>query len=189
MLAWQTAHFDEPVDHIIVVLQTQGAAIPAEGDNAEINIRSEAAVERDFELAVCASRLQAREIEVVVNCKPGAGLVGKLDSFRQQICNLAGVGRLEIGEESPRPEGSVAAGLTELELYVPLKGIIDIESEKSRLSKGVDKLSIDLEKIEARLGDDRFLSKAPADVIDRERERFSEMSERMQRLKKILEDL
>ena len=132
---------------------------------------------------------QTQKIEVVVNCKPGIGLTGKLEDFRGQICNLAGIGRLEIGEESPRPEGSVAASLAELELYVPLKGIIYIESEKSRLSKGIDKLSGDLKKIEARLGDDRFISKAPADVIEREKERFAEMSERMRRMKKILEDL
>ena len=132
---------------------------------------------------------QTQHIEVVLNCRSGIGLTDKLESFRGQICNLAGIDRLEIGEGSARPEGSAAAGLAELELYVPLKGIIDIESEKSRLSKGIDKLSSDLKKIEARLGDDRFLSKAPADVIEREKERLAEMRERMRRMKKILEDL
>ncbi len=132
---------------------------------------------------------QTQQIEVVLNCKPGIGLTGKLEGYRRQICDLSGIGRLEIGEESPRPDGSAAAGLAELEIYVPLKGIIDIESEKSRLGKGIDKLSADIEKIEARLKDDRFLSKAPADVVERERERFEEMSEKMLRLKKILEDL
>jgi valyl-tRNA synthetase len=130
-----------------------------------------------------------QKIDAVLSCKTGAGLPDKLEVFRDQICNLAGVGRLEMTEGAARPDGSAAAGLTELEIYVPLKGIIDIESERSRLRKGLDKLSSDLGKIEKRLGDDRFLSKAPADVIERERERFDEMGERMRRLKAILEDL
>ena len=131
----------------------------------------------------------AQEVNVIVNCAKGMGYVNKLELFRDQIAHLARVGELEIGEALPKPAGSAAKGLVSLEIYMPLKGIIDIEAEKGRLGKGIDKLAADRRKIEARLSDERFLAKAPADVVERERERCRDMGDRMQRMKKILEDL
>lgn len=131
----------------------------------------------------------ALEVDVIVSCAEGKGYVNKLESFRDQVTRLARVGVLSIGEALPKPEGSAATGLVSLEIYMPLKGIIDIEAEKERLVKGLDKLTADRRKIEARLGDESFLAKAPADVVERERERFRDMEDRMQRMQKILEDL
>jgi valyl-tRNA synthetase len=131
----------------------------------------------------------ARDIDVIVNCAKEKGYADKLESFRDQLAHMARIGELVIGEAVPKPEGSAATGLVSLEIYIPLKGVIDIEAERERLAKGLDKLASDREKIEARLSDQRFLAKAPADVVEREKERFREMDERMKRMQKILEDL
>ena len=131
----------------------------------------------------------AKEVSVILSCAKGKGYVDKLELFRGQIERLARLSDLRIGEALPKPEGSAATGLASVEIYMPLGGIVDIEAERERIGKGLEKLSLDIEKIEARLADARFLEKAPPDVVERERERFSEMGERMKRMKKILEDL
>jgi valyl-tRNA synthetase len=131
----------------------------------------------------------ARDVNVIVSCAKDKGYVDKLESFRDQFAHLARVGELEIGEALPKPEGSAATGLVSLEIYMPLKGVIDIEAEKERLGKGLEKLAADRMKIEARLNDEGFLAKAPADVVERERERFRDMDDKMKRMRKILEDL
>ena len=131
----------------------------------------------------------AREVDVIISCAKGKDYTGKLELFRGQLVHMARIGELEIGEALQKPEGSAATGLVSLEIYMPLKGVIDIEAEKERLGKGIEKLAGDSAKIEARLKDERFISKAPPDVVERERERFREMDERMSRMRKILEDL
>ncbi len=130
-----------------------------------------------------------RDVNVVISCEKGKGYIDKLELFREQFVHLARLGELEIGEALAKPEGSAATGLVSLEIYMPLKGVIDIEAEKERLGKTLEKLEADSGKIEARLSDGNFLGKAPPDVVERERERFREMEDRMKRTRKILEDL
>ncbi|HER43186.1 MAG TPA: valine--tRNA ligase, partial [Candidatus Eisenbacteria bacterium] len=131
----------------------------------------------------------SRDVSIIISCVKGKGYVDSLELFRDQVVHLARVGELEIGEALPKPEGCAATGLASLEIYMPLKGVIDIEAEKERLGKGLEKLEADRRKVEARLSDEGFLAKAPPDVVERERERFRDMDDRMRRTRKILEDL
>ncbi len=131
----------------------------------------------------------AREVDIFINHSNDNEYTNKLESFRGQLVRMARIGELVVGEALPRPEGSAATGLASLEIYLPLKGVIDIEAERERIGKGLEKLKGDREKIEARLNDKRFVSKVPPDVVEREKERFREMDERMRRMQKILEDL
>jgi len=131
----------------------------------------------------------SREVDAYINCEPGSGVKEKLDAFREKIDYLARVDNLEIGEGLSKPEGSAAAGLSFAEVYVPLKGVIDLDLERKRLEKELAKLDGDCGKIESRLGNEEFLKKAPPDVIESERSRLAEMKDRLTRLKKLLEDL
>lgn len=114
---------------------------------------------------------------------------GRLELFREQINHLARVEELEIAENAPRPEGSASAGLTGMEIYVPLKGIIDLDTERRRLRKDLDRISSECAIIEKRLDDERFLKRAPRDVVARERSRFEELSDRRSRLTRILKEI
>jgi valyl-tRNA synthetase len=102
---------------------------------------------------------------------------------------MARLERIEISDDAVKPAGSAAAGLTRLEIYLPLGGIVDLDSERERLGREIEKLIRDSAKIEERLGSGSFIERAPADVVQRERERLVEMSDRRGRLERILEDL
>ena len=130
-----------------------------------------------------------QEVTAVISTEEGKGLSESIGRFESQIRGMAGIGGLTVADGAAKPEGSAAAGLSHLEIYLPLGGIVDLGAEKERLGKEIEKLSFDTAKIGKRLEDEKFTQRAPADVVDRERERFGEMEDRRRRLERILEDL
>jgi valyl-tRNA synthetase len=128
-------------------------------------------------------------VSIVINCEKGRGLPGRLERFLGQIELLGKVNDLTVAEGAAKPPGSVGAALTSVEIYMPLRGIIDVDAEKRRLGKELEKLERECEKVEGRLGDPRFIEKAPPDVVEQERNRYNEMYDKKRRVARILEDL
>ncbi|MBN2072102.1 MAG: valine--tRNA ligase [Candidatus Krumholzibacteriota bacterium] len=130
-----------------------------------------------------------QEVKVIINCEQGKSLPEKLSRFSSQIALMTTAGSLHIAEGAEKPGASAAAGHASIEIYLPLEGIIDIEAEKARIEKELGKLAIECDKIGARLSGGGFAKKAPAEVVEREKTRFEEMSDKRSRLERILEDL
>ena len=128
-------------------------------------------------------------VPAIVSCEGGRGLDRRLERFREPIRLLAKTADLVIGEGLPKPPGSAAAGLAGADIYVPLVGLVDIEVEKSRISRELEKISRERDKIASRLADARFVEKAPPAVVAEERRRHDDMSDRRARIARILEDL
>lgn len=131
----------------------------------------------------------SRKVNAIVSCESGSPCRSRLTDFHDQICLLANVDSLEITEGVNKPPGAAAAGLASLEIYLPLEGVIDLEVERKRLRRDLERIQREYEKLDKRLHDKRFLERAPRDVIDREKARFAEFTDRMKRIRKIMEDL
>ena len=84
------------------------------------------------------------------------------------------------------PEGSVQDALGETSLILPLAGVIDFGQERARLSKEAGKLEAELNKFDAKLGNESFLAKAPEAVINEQRERRDETSRLLGKLEDAL---
>ena len=69
---------------------------------------------------------------------------------------------------------------------VPLGGVVDLEREKQRLSEELEKMTDNLQRLTARLSDERFLAKAPEEVVERERERLGSTESRRARVAETL---
>ena len=72
---------------------------------------------------------------------------------------------------------------------VPLGGLVDLGQESERLSKEMDQIDANRERLSSRLKDESFLAKAPDEVVDRERERLGNMEERRARIVEVLSRL
>ena len=72
------------------------------------------------------------------------------------------------------------------ELFLPLEGLVDVEAERSRISKELEKIAKEISKSEAKLGNPGFVDRAPAAVVDQERERLNEWISRRERLTNML---
>jgi len=84
-------------------------------------------------------------------------------------------------------ENSVVSVLKETEVIVPMASMVDLETERRRLQKEIERSQVEATRLEARLNDKVFLRKAPAAVIDKERDRLAERKDRLERLKQQLD--
>jgi valyl-tRNA synthetase len=76
-----------------------------------------------------------------------------------------------------------------VEIYVKLAGLIDREKELTRLNKEHEKLTLELEKIRARLAEEKFLTKATAESISKEQARAQEFSAKIELITERLRNL
>ena len=95
------------------------------------------------------------------------------------LARLESITVLPTGEEAPE---SALALVDHLEIRVPMAGLIDKEAELGRLDKERKRLADELSRTEGKLANDNFLNRAPADVVQRERDKLSEARSALERL-------
>ncbi len=86
---------------------------------------------------------------------------------------------LEPGQEPPE---SALALVGEMQVLIPMAGLIDKEAELKRLDKEITRLEGDAARTQAKLGNPSFVDKAPAAVVDKERERMAESRAAIEKL-------
>ena len=100
-------------------------------------------------------------------------------TFIETLAKLETVEWLESGDEAPE---SATALIGEMQILIPLAGLIDKEAELARLEKEIGKLKVNIDKGKAKLGNPGFVDKAPPAVVDKERARVDELSVALQQL-------
>jgi valyl-tRNA synthetase len=95
------------------------------------------------------------------------------------------VGRVEsitvLANDSEAPAAATAL-LGDLQLLVPMKGVIDVDAERARLEKQMDKARADLKRTTGKLANEKFVNNAPTDVVTQERERAAEFEKTITQL-------
>ena len=108
-----------------------------------------------------------------------------LQSQKQILASLSGLDELQLTIQeslSAKPNNSIALVVGAVEIYIPLAGMVDLASEKSRLEKELKDTEAQIDRLEKLLASD-FANKAPASVVDKEREKLSAFKETTQKLK------
>ncbi|HYF90044.1 valine--tRNA ligase [Azospirillum sp.] len=119
---------------------------------------------------------------------PNAVSLKRLDTHRDLILRMARLSSVEP-LQGDVPKSSVQAVLDETTLVLPLEGIVDLDKEKARLSKEIDKLAGEIKKIDAKLSNEQFVAKAPEEVIEEQRDRREAADRARDKLQKALEML
>lgn len=112
-----------------------------------------------------------------------------IERYTTYFKRLAKVDNIEVGLQLPKPKASIAAVVRNLEIFLPLKGIIDLEAEKARLSKQIEKLEKELQNVKKKLDNPHFLANAKPEIVENERKRFEEVNTKLSLTKELLEDL
>ena len=105
---------------------------------------------------------------------------------------LQRVGRVEtiaLLAEGEEPPAAATALLGDMRLLVPMKGLIDVDAERARLNKQVDKVRAELAKANGKLGNEKFVNNAPPAVVAQERDRVTEFEKTLSQLQEQLEKL
>jgi valyl-tRNA synthetase len=105
------------------------------------------------------------------------------------ILALTRVEELRIDTEGERPKGAASYIFNEIEIYVPLAGLVDVEQELTKLGKEKEKVVVQLKKVESKLGNSKFLDNAPQDVIEGEKEKQVTLSAKLEKIEESIERL
>ena len=101
----------------------------------------------------------------------GRKLFKKYHSMLMTLCKLTHIHFMEKGEEASHCASAIAGNI---ELLIPMAGLINKESELARLDKELSKLAKDIALAEGKLSNPKFTDKAPADIIAKEQEKLAQ---------------
>ena len=105
------------------------------------------------------------------------------------ITKLARTSEIIIGQEIDVPKNSSSSIKPSLEIYVPLKGIIDVDAEISRLNKEFSKAEKDLTFVKKKLANVEFMKKAPEAVVEECRAKHHEYLDKIQAIEENIDKL
>jgi valyl-tRNA synthetase len=156
------------------------------GDARAVDAEAEARMQllRDVVVAV-------RNVRAAYRVNPGARIpvrvrapepsAALLREAADGVLRLAGAATLDVGPAVAREKGSAATPIGEIEVIVPLAGVVDVDAERARVDRERQKVEKELGEVAAKLGNEGFVAKAKPEVVARERERHARLeSERAQ---------
>jgi valyl-tRNA synthetase len=149
----------------------------------EAKIDTQAIENVDWLMAVI---LGVRRIRGEMNIPPSKPLLVLLQNGSQQDAQRLEINRIYLqklarldsitwlGAEDVAPEAAIAL-VGELQILIPMAGLIDKAAELARLDKEIQKIRADLPRVEGKLNNPAFVDKAPADVLEKERAKLADM--------------
>ncbi|HRZ27122.1 MAG TPA: valine--tRNA ligase [Spirochaetota bacterium] len=158
---------------------------PAESEEAEIfkeivykirNVRGEMNVPPDKKATAIFKSRSAKVAAII-------------ERESAHIRALAKVEKITLDAAYAPDRTDAVAVMNDLEIFLPLRDLIDLDKEKARLSKEIDRVSADLDRVEKKLGDESFTGKAPAKVVQKEKEKREELSGILSKLRESLAKL
>ena len=140
------------------------------------NIRAEANINPGKAVPALIKTADPEEMKILTQNKAFLMKLAKLES-------------LDFGVEIVKPELSGVRVVGKSELIVPLLGLLDLKAEKEKIMIQIAKLEQGLASCERKLADERFVSKAPAQVIEREKVNQVDYQHKIEKLKENLAHL
>ncbi|MFD3281967.1 valine--tRNA ligase [Alteromonas macleodii] len=107
-------------------------------------------------------------------------------AFLDKLSKLETVTILKDGEEAP---ASATALVGEMEILIPMAGLIDKDAELARITKAMEKIEKDVSRTRGKLGNEKFVSNAPEAVIEKERAKLEEGEKALAKLKEQFETI
>lgn len=161
-----TAYFDDTAETQMDILMDMVRGIR--------NVRNEYEVEpsRKFTILVSAGSHQ-----------------DTIESYSYVFSRLCNVPEVEILSSSDAPEEAASIVVSDVTVYLPLAGLIDIEAECARLNKELDNLQQQLARTDGMLNNENFVNRAREDVVQRERDRKAELEASITQIKERLAEL
>ena len=140
---------------------------------------------------------EVRSVRAEMNVPAGAKvplvIAGASEETKARVARheetMLRLARLEKFEFGKPPAGAVQIVLDEATLALPLAGIIDIDAESKRLKREIDKVGSEIKQLDAKLSNEKFVSRAPEHVVEEQRERKTEAEAMAAKLEQALKRL
>ncbi len=130
----------------------------------------------------------SKQIKLMLKAKDEETLavLQKNAAYIERFCNPES---LELSTDASAPEKAMTAVVTGVELFLPLAGLINIDEEIARLEKELDKWTKEVSRVQGKLSNERFVSKAPQKVVDEEKAKEQDYLEKQATVKARIEEL
>ncbi|MFE6167725.1 valine--tRNA ligase [Viridibacillus arvi] len=130
----------------------------------------------------------SKKVPLYVSAKDAATLAVLEDNkaYLEKFCNPE---PLTLGEGIEAPGQCMSAVVSGAELFLPLEGLIDVAAEIERLSHELEKWDKEVKRVQGKLNNERFVSKAPDDVVVAERAKEADYIEKYATVEKRINEL
>jgi valyl-tRNA synthetase len=164
------------------------AAAYPEGDDSLLNPGAEEELRLVMETITAIRNLRgemnvppASQVEVYLRIG-AASSQAALERHRQSLMLLSRLKELNT-DAAAIPAAAAKAVVDGVEIFMPLTGVIDFTEEDRRLAKEIEKIGKELAQAQRKLANEDFLAKAPAEVVQKEKERLQSWGEKLSKLK------
>ena len=110
--------------------------------------------------------------EIKIYCRGVQSKTAVMNNNKHHLLQLVNVKHIECGKDIEKPDQSATSVINNLEIFIPLKGLIDIDKELARLEIKLKDLKARLNNIKKKLDNENFVKKAPKDIIDHEQKKY-----------------
>ena len=164
------------------------------GDAAAIDAEAETEMNAVIELITKIRNIRAEmnistAIKFTVHIAASEGMQQVYGANEAQILKLAKAEKLVIADSLEVPRASAKAVTADASIAVPLKGLIDFEKERERLSNQIAKLTEEKTRLDGQLTNANFVDRAPAEKVQELRDRSTELETQVATLNNNLEAL
>lgn len=112
-----------------------------------------------------------------------------LESNLSLIKPLAHIEKIDRAHQNMDAKDMATAISGKFKIYIPLKGIVDLEKEKKRIKTEIENCRQTCENLSTRLKDENFLRRAPKEVVEKEKVRHEDLDSKIKELEKTLKEL
>lgn len=178
---WHSTRADRPSDLILAAWPDEVAGDAAAADEVNWAIKF-----------ITEIRSTRADMNVPAGAKATALVVGasddtksRLADFQDMICRLARLEKVEA-VATAETKGSAQLVVDEATVYLPLADLMDVDAEKARLAKNLEKLAKEAGAIKGRLSNPGFVAKAPEHVVAEAKAQVTDLEDQMEKLNAAL---
>ena len=121
------------------------------------------------------------EVDAVIIC-PDEKQAAIISEYSSAICSLSRTKEIAVSQSGDRPEGAASNIYTDIEIFVPLAGLIDTDKEIAKLTKDKEKTETQLKKVTGKLSNQKFLANAPDEIVEKEKGIERELSGKLAKI-------
>ena len=186
---WQKVPHSDELQSIMVAQWPEGDEAYISGD---IEARMTAIMEtiktvRNMRAEVGAAPSKKSELILSVADEALRAVFTENQAYLDKLASSEPITILPAG--AGKPENAMAGVVSGVEIYLPLKGLIDVEKETARLQKEQEKLQKEIKRLTGKLSNEGFLAKAPEQVVAAEREKLAGYEEKLKAVESRIADL
>lgn len=124
----------------------------------------------------------SKDVKFIVKPTSGADwIAGQCDT----LITLVGAKGMVLDASYDAPQGTPAAVTAIGEVYMPLDGLVDLDAEKARLDKEIEKVALEVERAGKKLGNEKFVANAKPEIVQIEKDRLAEWENKLTQLEEM----